>query len=364
MRSVLFIATLIWTLASTAQTEQEFLHSKGYLVKGMATLELEANRTGWWRLSPAVAVRYGLNISEAYDGRKDPVFSTQAAREWWSDLYSNFEDSLVADYAFVYGPAPALKLSHDAIAYVQWKNLVKEWQKDQMDSLPDWRLKELEVAGSVYWPDLKTVMGWSESDWNRFKSLNPGLGNDHLVDDETALIRFETLPSEVQMQELWNSAEIKDSIALAGLARTRNRIANNIPDPSSHNRVVYRVRSGDVLGSISQRYHVGLSDLKKWNNLRSDIIRVGQELVVYVPRGVETAAVTPRRAVEQDAEVRSDEEDREEVQYKVKTGDTLWSIARNYPGVSADDIMRWNGIDEDIREGQVLLILPPKKGDQ
>ena len=44
---------------------------------------------------------------------------------------------------------------------------------------------------------------------------------------------------------------------------------------------VYRVKRGDTLGAIAVRYHVRVSDLKKWNNLRGDLIREGQKLVIH-----------------------------------------------------------------------------------
>ncbi len=44
---------------------------------------------------------------------------------------------------------------------------------------------------------------------------------------------------------------------------------------------VYRVKRGDTLGAIAVRYHVRVSDLKKWNNLRGDMIREGQKLVIH-----------------------------------------------------------------------------------
>ena len=43
----------------------------------------------------------------------------------------------------------------------------------------------------------------------------------------------------------------------------------------------YRIKSGDTLGSIARRYHVTVSNLKKWNNLRSDAIRAGRYLTIY-----------------------------------------------------------------------------------
>jgi membrane-bound lytic murein transglycosylase D len=41
------------------------------------------------------------------------------------------------------------------------------------------------------------------------------------------------------------------------------------------------VKRGDTLGAIAIRYHVSVSDLKKWNNLRGDMIREGQKLVIH-----------------------------------------------------------------------------------
>ena len=46
-------------------------------------------------------------------------------------------------------------------------------------------------------------------------------------------------------------------------------------------RISYTIRRGDTLGGIAARYRVKVSDLKRWNNLRSDMIREGRKLVIY-----------------------------------------------------------------------------------
>ncbi len=46
-------------------------------------------------------------------------------------------------------------------------------------------------------------------------------------------------------------------------------------------RITYTIRRGDTLGGIASRYRVKVSDLKRWNNLRSDLIREGRKLVIY-----------------------------------------------------------------------------------
>lgn len=358
MRILLAFSFLLLSTIGHGQDAANFLREKQYLIEGMSGMNVGENRVGLWRLSPAVAVRYGLIVEEGYDQRLDMTWSTEAAMKWYEDLYDMYEDTLLADDAFVNGPSHAIRINNDATAYLQWKRKVNRWKSGPNTShrLPQERESEV-LIGPVYWDDLQNELNLTSSEFASFLAINPSIVGERLGSEIIATVWIDRQIDEFIMSGLLASAHERDSVARRELSSIRNRILNDIPDPSTHNRISYRVRSGDVLGSIAQRYRVGLTDLKKWNGLRSNMIRIGQELVIYVPRGVATAAVTTETASEQEGSVRSDEEDRQEVQYRVKSGDTLWSIARAYPGISADDIMRWNGITEDIREGQVIMIL-------
>ena len=119
---------------------------------------------------------------------------------------------------------------------------------------------------------------------------------------------------------------------------------------STGTRISYKVRSGDSLGKIASRHHVTVAQLKSWNHLRSNTIRVGQRLYIYKNGGpaVSSSKTSSSQASSSDGYVT----------YKVRKGDTLFKIARQH-GVSADQIMKYNGIGEKIREGQTLKI--PKK---
>jgi len=106
--------------------------------------------------------------------------------------------------------------------------------------------------------------------------------------------------------------------------------------PEAPTRVVYTVRRGDALSEIAQKYGVSVADLKRWNNLSGNTIRVGQELVLYL-----SEPVTPERVV-----------------YTVRRGDTLSEIAQRF-GVSVTAIKRWNNLDDNtIQIGQRLTIYP------
>ena len=146
---------------------------------------------------------------------------------------------------------------------------------------------------------------------------------------------------------------------------------------ASSQRVSYKVKSGDYLGKIASRYHVTVKQLMEWNHLRNTNLRVGQVLYIYgkfngpvassssstasagsssskasssKSKSASSGNVTPPAATAAEGTY---------VRYTVKSGDTLYGIAQLYPGVSADDIMKFNGIGTDIRPGMTLKI--PKK---
>ena len=54
-----------------------------------------------------------------------------------------------------------------------------------------------------------------------------------------------------------------------------------IKDGMDGTRIIYTVRSGDVLGKIAMKHHVSIAQIKRWNGLKSDFLRTGQKLVIY-----------------------------------------------------------------------------------
>ena len=107
-----------------------------------------------------------------------------------------------------------------------------------------------------------------------------------------------------------------------------------------------------MLGTIAERHGVGVSQLRAWNNIRGSMIRVGQRLTIYVPksRAVSYTGSQPPVISGPDSDY---------IYYKVQKGDTLWDIARLYPGVSSTDIKRINNLANDkLIPGQLLKIKP------
>lgn len=119
---------------------------------------------------------------------------------------------------------------------------------------------------------------------------------------------------------------------------------------AEQNRIRYRVRSGDYLGKIAQRYGVGVSQLKRWNGLRSNRLRIGQQLTIY-PRRNATAAIKPKNTPKNGAVARNAKV------HEVRSGDSLWTISRKYPGVSIENLRKWNGISgKNLKPGTKLKL--------
>lgn len=134
-----------------------------------------------------------------------------------------------------------------------------------------------------------------------------------------------------------------------------------IKDGGDGQRIVYKVRNGDVLGKIASRHRVSVNQIKRWNNLKSNTIRVGQRLVIYTGNSAAAAAASKP---EPSTSASSSKPAAKPVSsgsgayttYTVKNGDTLYDIAKLYPGVSAQNIMDFNGVGSKIKPGMTLKI--------
>ena len=147
-----------------------------------------------------------------------------------------------------------------------------------------------------------------------------------------------------------------------------------------YDKLYYTVKSGDNVGFIADWYDVRASDLRYWNNISRNIIRTGQKLVIYKPKGkaaryqelnnmsFEAKQRFAGRAVSSSASTGSSgsgsssgvSDSGSYITYTVRQGDTLWEIAQKYPGTSESDIARLNNMTNSsrIQPGQVIRIKP------
>lgn len=146
--------------------------------------------------------------------------------------------------------------------------------------------------------------------------------------------------------------------------------------PSGRTAVNYTVKSGDNLGYISRWFNVSVANLRTWNNIRGNIIRPGQRLQVYVlPNQTDyfntvnslsfaekQSRIGRTPATNQPSAALTTDGTGEFLYYTVRQGDTLWEIARQFPGITDKDILRLNQLSNANRiyPGQKLRI---KRGE-
>jgi membrane-bound lytic murein transglycosylase D len=113
------------------------------------------------------------------------------------------------------------------------------------------------------------------------------------------------------------------------------------------------VASGESLGAISRRYGVKVRDLAAWNDMSlRDTLRIGRTLVVWQPGSGAAAGATA------DTRVLPAEAARlRQVNYTVRSGDSLWRIANRF-SVSVDELVQWNNLARNttLRPGQRLVV--------
>ncbi|MBK8290351.1 MAG: LysM peptidoglycan-binding domain-containing protein [Flammeovirgaceae bacterium] len=104
-----------------------------------------------------------------------------------------------------------------------------------------------------------------------------------------------------------------------------------------------------MLGSIAIRNRVSVQDLKTWNNLSSNTIRVGQQLVVWVAPGQTVAKnTTATETILLSPDTKT---------YIVQPGDTLWDISRKVPGLTVEKIKTLNNLKSNsLQPGQKLIV--------
>ena len=353
-------------------------------LKAMAVIESSLNPAavsragakGMWQFMYSTAKIYGLRIDSFVDERLDPVKAAHAAAEYLKDSYNIFGDwnLAIASYncgagnvnrairrsggkrAFwdIYpylpretrGYVPAFVGALYTMTYYKEHGIVP-----QAVEMPV-HVDTFKVNRMLHFKQVSELAGVPMED---LKNLNPQYKHEIIPGNEREYI--------LRIPYTYTNAFIdhEDSLYTYKASDYFNPVViKKIKDGGDGERIVHRVRSGEVLGKIAIRYRVTVSQIKRWNNLRSDNIRVGQRLVIY--RGgkapASASASSSGKTVSQPNPPHKSTvpANADYIVYTVKSGDSLYLIAKNYPGVSAQNIMDFNGISSKIKPGMKIRI--------
>ena len=150
-----------------------------------------------------------------------------------------------------------------------------------------------------------------------------------------------------------NNIQLESKLKIADIKINNEEETESAPKTEIRN-IEYTVQDGDNLGSIARKNNVAVSDIKLWNELSDDNIQLGDKLIVAKKLIVDNSQTIAEKSSKKE---KLSKAEREHDHYYVKKGDSLFSIAKKYPGVSVSDIKKWNGINgNSLKPGMKLKI--------
>ncbi len=315
-----------------------------------------ASASGLWQFIAPTARRYGIKMNWWYDGRRDVVASTTAALNYLEQLYTEFDGNwqfalaaynagerrvagavqnnqrrgLATDYVYL------TSLKEETRNYVPklmaLVNIVSDPQAYgiELEPIPNRPyFARVDVGSQI---DLKVLADLAKLPVGDFFDINPGFSRWASDPNGPYQVLVPIVKQDMLVQAL---AELPVS------SRVRWRR--------------HRVRRGDTLSTIARRNRVSVSAIQRANNIRGTLIRPGQDLMIPIssrPLSKQVANITrplPRKVSRPRRQARA--------VYRVRSGDTLWSIARQYR-VYVKQLARWNAIGprDTLRIGTKLRI--------
>lgn len=319
--------------------------------------------SGVWQFIPSTGRDFGLNQDWWYDGRRDISASTVAALTYLEALQREFKgDWLLALASYNTGAGNvrkairknkrlgkptdfwSLSLPRETREYVPkliaLAQLVKHPEKHGITLKPlanEPYFASVDTGGQI---DLSQLADIADTPLDEIYKLNPGFN------------RWATKPNgphkvliPVEKQEIYHK----------NLAQ--------LPPNERMKWQRYKVKSGDSLITIAKKFHTTPGALKDANDLRRNMIRTGDQLLIPSAHQSLTTysySAGSRLAKIQNSSKRS--KNRNKLEYQVQRGDSFWGIARDHK-VGIRELAKWNGMapGDTLKLGQNLVIWGPKK---
>ncbi|NNM23335.1 MAG: LysM peptidoglycan-binding domain-containing protein [Flavobacteriaceae bacterium] len=321
--------------------------------------------TGLWQFMFSTGKLFGLEVNSYVDERSDPIMATEAAAKYLKSLHKSLGDWDLALAAYNSGPGNVSKAIRRSGGYRNYWNIRQHLPRETAGYVPAFlaTMYIFEFAeehgfksNGPRYPyiatdtikvkkmiSLEQVSRLVNLEIEELEFLNPSykLGIIPVIKNENYVLR---LPVDAVGKFVSNEEAIYNFAA-----KEFNDREKPLPQLfEQSDRIRYRVRSGDYLGKIAQKYGVSVSKIKRWNGLRSNRLRIGQRLTIY-PRKLNTRPVnTKSTGSASNAGAKT---------YTVRSGDSLWSISQKFPGVTVDQLKKWNDISgSKLKPGMKLRL--------
>ncbi|VAW46884.1 Membrane-bound lytic murein transglycosylase D [hydrothermal vent metagenome] len=314
---------------------------------------------GLWQFIPSTGRLYGLEQNWWYDGRQDVIKSTQAALDYLQSLYRiNNNDWLLALASYNAGPGNVRR----AIRKYHKKQPQQKAQPNYWDIQP-----YLPKETQNYVPQLLAVSHViNHSDLFNIE-LEPI--------DNVPFFAAVPLPKQIHLKKAIQLSQVSETTFNQLNAGYLSQITppngeyhillpldkvDSFQQLIASNKALFniqwqkhKIKRGESLGLIAQHYKTSQKEIKKLNNLKSHRIRAGKTLLIPIPNRAETTKTTllAKTTTKQKKKVTTKKT------HKVRSGDSLWRIARAY-NTNVKSIRRWNNLSPSmpLKPGMKLTI--------
>jgi len=314
--------------------------------------------TGLWQFMYPTGVQYKLKVSSYVDERQDPVRATIAACQYLSDLYTIFGDWDLALAAYNSGPGNVSKAIKRSGGYRNYWNIrpflpretasyvpafyatmyLFEYQNEHklVADVPQIRSFEtdtIHVKKTIRFDHVSETTGIS---LELIRFLNPSYKLDIIPFVEGKKYTI-TLPRKNAFNFIENEQAIY-TLAEEDAAKREKPLPRYF---EMDKRIRYKVRNGDFLGKIANKFGVRVSAIKRWNRMKTSRLSIGQRLSIYPKKmAIEKADIKVAGTKKREKFTKKGAFET----YTVKKGDSLWTISRKFKNVSIDQIKKWNNI--------------------
>ncbi len=322
-----------------------------------------ASAVGYWQFIRGTGKRYGLEINKFVDERRDPVVATQAAADYFKELYSMFGSWYLSMASYNVGEgkvkretakndtrdfwelAKRKRLPKETINYIPKFNAAKLIAKNPdkygfegIDYLPPIEFDTMQFDSPV---NLKTMAEKMNYNYEDFKALNPKFkGEIAPLSNNKLMLR---IPVGMLDQ--------------AKVAANESKVDKVEFIADSGNTQAYKIRRGESLHTIARKFRTSVAYLRDLNDLpRKKRLRAGT--VIYVPDRSAAAkkqlaknAAATTTVAKQESQAETAEDSNISKFYIVQNGDSLFSIAQKY-NTTVQELKKIN----QIKKGKTLKV--------
>ena len=328
--------------------------------------------TGLWQFMYQTGKQYGLKIDSYVDERSDPLKATEAAAQYMKNMYAIFGDWDLVLASYNSGPGNVAKAIRRSGGQQNYWNIRKNLPKETQGYLPaflatmyiyeyhkEHGIKPEKAPIKQFATD--TVMIKRQMSFKQISELidipvaqlqilNPSykLNVVPAYNDQTHFLR---LPQDKMAVFTSNESKIYAYVDREANLRERPfQIVRPIVTQDSVNTFqrlaqakvrYYRVKRGDNLSTIAQKYDVAVDDLKKWNNIRGNKVAYGKNLKINGVEADQKLTAVAKVEIDKKGIPKDSLATPTNSIYVVQKGDNLSNIAKKF-NVTVAELQDWN----------------------